>query len=109
MTVAIFHHQIALEEANLSGKEIVYDLFCGTGSISLFISKHAKMVYGFELAMSAVQDAMQNDTHNGSSTSFIFTDISLFVFLCSVVWRIRYLSFFSDGFYDLYDPLFDKL
>ena len=65
-------YQIALEEANLTGEEIVYDLFCGTGSISLFISKHAKMVYGFELAMSAVQDAMQNAAHNGVKNAWFF-------------------------------------
>ena len=65
-------YQIVLEEANLTGEEIVYDLFCGTGSISLFISKHAKMVYGFELAMSAVQDAMQNAAHNGVKNAWFF-------------------------------------
>ena len=65
-------YQIALEEANLTGEEIVYDLFCGTGSISLFISKHAKMVYGFELAMSALQDAMQNAAHNGVKNAWFF-------------------------------------
>ena len=65
-------YQIALEEANLTGEEIIYDLFCGTGSISLFLSKHAKMVYGFELAMSAVQDAMQNAAHNGVKNAWFF-------------------------------------
>ena len=65
-------YQIVLEEANLRGEEIVYDLFCGTGSISLFISKHAKMVYGFELAMSAVQDAMQNAAHNGVKNAWFY-------------------------------------
>ena len=65
-------YQIVLEEANLTGEEIVYDLFCGTGSISLFISKYAKMVYGFELAMSAIQDAMQNAAHNGVKNAWFF-------------------------------------
>ena len=57
-------YKIILEESKLTGKEIVYDLFCGIGSISLYISEHTKMVYGFELVMSAVQDAMQNATSN---------------------------------------------
>ena len=65
-------YQIALEEANLTGEEIVYDLFCGTGSISLFISKHARMVYGFELVTSAVQDAMQNAIHNKVKNAWFF-------------------------------------
>ena len=65
-------YEIVLEESNLTGKEIVYDLFCGTGSISLYISKYAKMVYGFELIMSAVQDAMQNAAHNGVKNAWFF-------------------------------------
>ena len=65
-------YQIVLEESKLTGKEIVYDLFCGTGSISLYISKHAKMVYGFELIMSAVQDAMQNAVHNKVKNAWFF-------------------------------------
>ena len=65
-------YDIVLEESELTGKEIVYDLFCGTGSISLYISKHAKMVYGFELVMSAVQDAMQNTANNKVKNVWFF-------------------------------------
>jgi 23S rRNA (uracil1939-C5)-methyltransferase len=65
-------YDIILEESELTGSEIVYDLFCGTGSISLFLSKHAKMVYGFELVMSAVQDAMQNAIHNKVKNAWFF-------------------------------------
>jgi 23S rRNA (uracil1939-C5)-methyltransferase len=57
-------YNIILEELELTGQEIVYDLFCGIGSISLYISDYAKMVYGFELVMSAVQNAMQNAVRN---------------------------------------------
>ena len=66
-------YDIVLEESKLTGKEIVYDLFCGTGSISLYISKHAKMVYGFELVMSAVQDAMQNAVNNKVKNAWFFS------------------------------------
>ena len=65
-------YAIILEESQLTGSEIVYDLFCGTGSISLFLSKHAKMVYGFELVTSAVQDAMQNAIHNKVKNAWFF-------------------------------------
>ena len=65
-------YDIILEESQLKGSEIVYDLFCGTGSISLFLSKHAKMVYGFELVTSAVQDAMQNAIHNKVKNAWFF-------------------------------------
>ena len=50
----------------------MYDLFCGTGSISLYLSKHAKMVYGFELITSAVQDAMQNAVRNKVKNAWFF-------------------------------------
>ena len=65
-------YDIILEESQLTGSEIVYDLFCGTGSISLFLSKHAKMVYGFELVPSAVQDAIQNAIHNKVKNAWFF-------------------------------------
>jgi len=65
-------YDIILEESQLTGSEIVYDLFCGTGSISLYLSKHAKMVYGFELVPSAVQDAIQNAIHNKVKNAWFF-------------------------------------
>ena len=65
-------YEIVLEESKLTGKEIVYDLFSGTGSISIYISKHVKMVYGFELVMSAVQDAMQNAVQNKVKNAWFF-------------------------------------
>ena len=65
-------YDIIFEESQLTGSEIVYDLFCGTGSISLYLSKHAKMVYGFELVASVVQDAMQNAIHNKVKNAWFF-------------------------------------
>jgi 23S rRNA (uracil1939-C5)-methyltransferase len=65
-------YDIILEESALTGTEIVYDLFCGTGSISLYLSKQAKMVYGFELVPSAVQDAIQNAIHNKVKNAWFF-------------------------------------
>jgi 23S rRNA (uracil1939-C5)-methyltransferase len=61
------------EEASLTGDEVVYDLFCGTGSISIFVAEKAKMVYGFELVMPAVQDAMQNAIKNGVKNAWFFS------------------------------------
>ena len=65
-------YAIVLEESELTGKEIVYDLFCGTGSISIYLSSHAKMVYGFELVIPAVQDAMQNAVRNKVKNAWFF-------------------------------------
>ncbi|HIW20798.1 MAG TPA: 23S rRNA (uracil(1939)-C(5))-methyltransferase RlmD [Candidatus Dorea intestinavium] len=53
-------YDLALEMADLSGKETVWDLYCGIGTISLFLSKKAKMVYGVEIVPQAIADAKEN-------------------------------------------------
>ncbi len=62
----------ALEGAALTGDEVVYDLFCGTGSIALFVARHAKKVYGFELVQSAVEDATRNALTNRITNAHFF-------------------------------------
>lgn len=51
--------------AGLSGKETVYDLYCGTGTIALFLAKQAKKVLGIESVPEAVADAKANAKLNG--------------------------------------------
>lgn len=55
----------ALEYAGLKGEETVFDLYCGTGTISLFLSQKAKKVYGVEVVEDAVRDAVRNAELNG--------------------------------------------
>lgn len=55
----------ALEYANLSGSETVFDCYCGAGTISLFLSQKAKKVYGIEIVPEAVADAKVNAKING--------------------------------------------
>ncbi|MCR5543408.1 MAG: 23S rRNA (uracil(1939)-C(5))-methyltransferase RlmD [Eubacterium sp.] len=50
----------ALEYANLTGNETVWDMYCGIGTISLFLAKNAKKVIGVEIVPQAIQDAKQN-------------------------------------------------
>ncbi|NLK94296.1 MAG: 23S rRNA (uracil(1939)-C(5))-methyltransferase RlmD [Clostridiales bacterium] len=50
----------ALEYAGLTGNEIVFDAYCGTGTISLFLSKKAKKVYGVEIIEPAIINAREN-------------------------------------------------
>lgn len=50
----------ALEYAALTGEETVWDLYCGIGTISLFLARKAKKVYGVEIVPQAVQDAWEN-------------------------------------------------
>ena len=55
---------LALEYAGLTGKETVWDLYCGIGTISLFIAKRAKQVYGVEIIPQAIEDARENARRN---------------------------------------------
>ena len=55
----------ALEYANLSGKESVWDLYCGIGTISLFLARNAGKVYGVEVIPEAIEDAKENALANG--------------------------------------------
>lgn len=55
----------ALEFAELKGHEIVIDAYCGIGTISLFLAKNAKKVYGIEVISQAIQDARLNARLNG--------------------------------------------
>lgn len=50
----------ALELCNLTGNETVFDLYCGIGTISLFLAKNAKKVIGVEIVPEAIEDAREN-------------------------------------------------
>ena len=66
-------YQIAREYAELTGNEIVYDLYCGTGSIGIFVSRKAKKVIGVEMIREAVDDAEENAVLNGVDHAKFFT------------------------------------
>ncbi len=57
-------YSLALEYANLTGKETVWDLYCGIGTISLFLAGGAKQVYGVEIVPQAIEDARKNAENN---------------------------------------------
>ena len=56
---------LALEYAGLTGEETVWDLYCGIGTISLFLAQKAKKVYGVEIVPQAIDDARNNAKING--------------------------------------------
>ena len=56
---------LALEYADLHGNETVWDLYCGIGTISLFLAQKAKKVYGVEIVPQAIDDAKNNAKING--------------------------------------------
>ena len=57
-------YRLALEYAGLHGNEIVWDLYCGIGTISLFLAQKAKQVYGVEIIPQAIEDARKNAALN---------------------------------------------
>ncbi len=69
-------YQTAMGFADLSGSEVVYDLYSGAGTISIFISSKAKQVIGFETVESAVADADENKKLNQiENVNFITADL----------------------------------
>ncbi len=65
-------YSTALEFAGLTGNESVWDLYCGIGTISLFLSQKAKQVYGVEIVPQAIEDAKNNAKLNGITNAEFF-------------------------------------
>ena len=69
-------YKVTRDFAELTGKETVYDLYCGTGSIGIFVSKLAKKIIGVEMIEAAIEDAKENATLNNlASTAFFAGDV----------------------------------
>ncbi|MGN0353637.1 MAG: 23S rRNA (uracil(1939)-C(5))-methyltransferase RlmD [Muricoprocola sp.] len=62
----------ALEYAGLTGKETVWDLYCGIGTISLFMARNARQVCGVEIVPEAIQDARKNADLNGITNASFY-------------------------------------
>ena len=62
----------ALEYAGLTGHETVWDLYCGIGTISLFLAQKAEKVYGVEIVPQAIEDAKHNAEINGFTNAEFF-------------------------------------
>ena len=69
-------YELGVRAARISENDIVFDLYCGIGTISLFMAKYAKKVYGIEIVEEAVNDAKENSKMNGiSNVEFIAGDV----------------------------------
>jgi 23S rRNA (uracil1939-C5)-methyltransferase len=69
-------YKVAREFAGLTGTQTVYDLYCGTGSIGIFLSRGAKKIIGVELIEDAIADAKENaGLNNLQSTAFFAGDV----------------------------------
>jgi len=65
-------YSTALAYAGLTGEEVVWDLYCGIGTISLFLAQRAKQVYGVEIVEQAILDARENAKQNGIENAEFF-------------------------------------
>lgn len=66
-------YQITRDFARLTGTENVYDLYCGTGSIGIFVSKQAKKIIGIDVVNEAIIDAKENAELNNIDHAHFFT------------------------------------
>ena len=71
-------YNIGVEAARICKEDIVFDLYCGIGTITLFMSKYAKKVYGIEIVEEAIKDADENaKINNVDNTEFIAGDVEV--------------------------------
>jgi len=69
-------YNIGIEAARITKEDVVFDLYCGIGTISLFMAKYAKKVYGIEIVEEAIKSAKDNAKANGiENTEFIAGDV----------------------------------
>lgn len=73
-------YDTALSFAGLTGTETVWDLYCGIGTISLFLAKAAGKVYGVEIVPEAIADAKKNASLNGITNAEFFVGAAEEVF-----------------------------
>ncbi len=66
-------YRVAREFAELTGRETVYDLYCGTGSIGIFVSPSANRIIGVEMIDAAIQDARENARMNSVECAEFYT------------------------------------
>jgi 23S rRNA (uracil1939-C5)-methyltransferase len=66
----------AVEYAELTGNETIFDLYCGIGTIGIFASKNVKMLYGIETISQAIEDAKENaELNNIENAEFFVGDV----------------------------------
>ena len=71
-------YNLGVSMAEITKKDVVFDLYCGIGTISLFMSKFAKKVYGIEIVEEAVKMAKENALNNNvSNTEFFAGDVEI--------------------------------
>jgi 23S rRNA (uracil1939-C5)-methyltransferase len=71
-------YETAIDYAGLTGRDLVYDLYCGSGTIGIAMAENAGAVWGIEIVQSAVEDAAGNANLNGiTNAEFVAGDMRL--------------------------------
>ena len=71
-------YNLGIQMAQITKNDVVFDLYCGIGTISLFMAKYAKKVYGIEIVKEAVESAKENAKINGiTNTEFFAGDVEI--------------------------------
>ena len=71
-------YNIAIEKANISKSDMAFDLYCGIGTISMFMAKYANKVYGIEIVEEAIKMAKDNSKiNNVSNVEFFAGDVEI--------------------------------
>ena len=71
-------YNIAIEKANISKSDMAFDLYCGIGTISMFMAKYANKVYGIEIVEEAIEMAKDNaKINNVSNVEFFAGDVEI--------------------------------
>ena len=69
-------YNTAIEAAKLSKEDVLFDLYCGIGTIGIFASRYVKQVYGIEIVPQAISDAIENaKINNIKNAEFIVGDV----------------------------------
>lgn len=69
---ALTLYNVVKDFADLKGTEILYDLYCGTGSIGIYLSKYVQKLIGVEVIEDAIEDATENAAMNGLADAHFF-------------------------------------
>ena len=73
-------YRYGLEYANITKDDVVIEAYCGIGTISLFLARHAKHVYGVEIVEAAIEDANRNAKNNNmTNVTFKTEDAKVFM------------------------------
>ena len=71
-------YNTAIEAASLSKDDVLFDLYCGIGTIGIFASKYVKQVYGIEIVPQAINDAVENARINNiKNAEFMIGDVEI--------------------------------